>query len=156
MKRFQKRRVEETIPLNDFGFNLVHNGIYCLFCEDDKTYVGQSKCIEIRYQEHGIKRPTKAFILEHIDPYSILYRNVISSDKVMDTCEALWIAILEPDLNIQLPKLKIDSYGKISGYCVTPGKSYEKPSQNKMRQIAAALGWSLEKQDKWMGQLCLG
>ncbi|HEY9879091.1 MAG TPA: GIY-YIG nuclease family protein, partial [Leptolyngbyaceae cyanobacterium] len=106
--------------VDDLGFNHVFNVIYCLFCEDDKTYVGRSKRIDLRYQQHEAKKPRRGYVLEHINLSSIRYRNVISPDKVLDTCEALWIAILQPDLNIQRPKLKIDSRGIVVGYCATP------------------------------------
>ena len=156
MRRGQRLLVESTMPLNDFGFNILHQGIYCLFCEDDKTYVGQSRRIESRFLEHESKKPVKCFVLEHIsDPFGIIYSKVISPEKVLDTCEALWIAILEPDLNIQKPKLRIDCHGFVSGYCTNPGNNYERPSQLLRRQVASALKWSLEKQNQWMGELCL-
>lgn len=157
MRRKQRQYVSELTFLNDFGFNIVHQGIYCLFCEDDTTYVGQSKRMQTRYLEHENKKPKRCFILEHIDnPSGIFYRKIVSVDKVLDTCEALWIAILDPDLNIQRPKLHIDERGFVSGYCVKQGESYEKPSQQLMRKVASALNWPLEKQNKWMGELFLG
>lgn len=156
MRRRQKQLVESTIPLNGFGFNNLHQGIYCLFCENDKTYVGQSRRIESRFSEHRNKKPIKCFVLEHINnPSSIIYSKVISPEKVIDTCEALWIAILQPELNIQKPKLHVDHHGCVLGYCTNPGENYEKPNQLLMRQVASALKWPLEKQNQWMGELWL-
>jgi len=148
MRRTQKALVQGKPLLNDFGFNIIQQGIYCLFCEDDKTYVGQSCRIERRLLEHETKKPERCYVLEIIDDlHNIRYDKVISIDKVLDTCEALWMAILDPELNIQRPKLNITSRGEVSGYCINPGQHYQKPSQQLMRQVASALRWSLEEQN---------
>lgn len=127
MRRRQKVLVQEKLLLNDFGFNVIQQGIYCLFCEDGKTYVGQSNRIERRLLEHEAKKPERCYVLESLDDlHNIRFTKVISIDNVMDTCEALWMAILQPDLNIRRPKLQINSRGEVSGYCINPGQHYQK------------------------------